>query len=78
MTDPTNIPNCILEQFMICAFRYALERNTGCLTDILERIEPYWDVLNPDFQRSIKFDINRKLPYINEYDMDACKRIISL
>ncbi len=76
----TEIPNSILEQFMFCALRYALDRRTGVLTDILEYIEPYWGALNPRFQAQIKHDIERKIEQhvIHKNDMEACRRILAL
>lgn len=76
----TEIPNCILEQFMVCAFRYALERRSCVLTEMLERIEPYWGALNNTFQDQIKDDIRRKIGTgrIDKHDMASCKRILAL
>lgn len=74
----TVIPNRILEQFMICAFRYALERRTTILIEILEYIEPYWSCLNAEFQRQIKDDIRRKIQYIDKDDLAICKIILEL
>lgn len=76
----TEVPDRILEQFMVCAFRYALERRTGLLTEILEDIEPYWNALKPMFKEQIRGDIKRKIERddIGKYDMEACKRILGL
>ncbi len=65
---------------MVCAFRYALDRKTGALTDMLERIEPYWGCLSPGFQGQIKRDIQYKIGMdeIKRDDMESCRRILAL
>lgn len=70
------VPNSVLEQLIICAFRYALERRTVVLREMLEYIEPLWERINPTFQRQIKDDLLRKAQQLDKDDLTMVQEIL--
>lgn len=76
--NTTIIDNGTLEQFIICAFRYAVTRRSGVVTEILSRIEPYWNSISDNYQRQIKWDIEYHLERedITEEDKPMCMEFL--
>jgi len=48
----------VSEDMLMWAFRYALGRCTGAITDVVEHLKMHWKKLRPFTQRQIKNEIH--------------------